>query len=184
MPAGVEADLHELLGRLRPVVGALKQGGPPPPELRQAFASGGLGPRHGAVLLAVTLHGQLSVSDLSERLALSLSATSLMVGELGRAGLVQRVEDEHDRRRTLVGLNDVYREQLGGWLASRVDPVRRTLERLTPEERAGFLQGWRVLEQELVGAAHAASAPVTDPATGADADADADAPPADPAVHA
>lgn len=147
----VDEALQELLGRIRPVVAALKHGGPPPPELAAAFAKAALGPRHGEVLLTVTLRGQLSVSELAERLALSLSTTSLMVGELSRAGLLERLEDERDRRRTLVALNETYREGLTVWLSERIDPLRRTLQRLTPSQRAGFLEGWRILEEESAG---------------------------------
>jgi DNA-binding MarR family transcriptional regulator len=162
-PSGedVDAALQELVLHIRPVVMALKQGGPPPPELQEAFATCDLGPRHGVVLLNLTLSGQLSVSELAERLALSLSTTSLMVGQLSRAGLLERVEDERDRRRTLVRLNETYREQIGAWLIERIGPLRRTLERLSPAQRAGFLEGWRILEEEtagLGGAADAASA--------------------------
>jgi DNA-binding MarR family transcriptional regulator len=154
----VDVALQELVLHIRPVVMALKQGGPPPPELHEAFHSGDLGPRHGIVLLNVTLSGELSVSELAERLALSLSTTSLMVGQLSRAGLLERVEDQRDRRRTLVRLNETYREQLSAWLTRQIGPLRRTLERLTPAQRAGFLEGWRILEEETANMAKAAGA--------------------------
>jgi DNA-binding MarR family transcriptional regulator len=154
----VDAALEELLQRIRPVVTALKQSGPPPDELHAAFHDADLGPRHGVVLLTVTLRGELSVSELAESLALSLSTTSLMVGQLSRAGLLERVEDERDRRRTLVRLNESYREQLGAWLIERIGPLRRTLQRLTPDQRAGFLEGWRILEEETASMAKAAGA--------------------------
>jgi hypothetical protein len=144
----VDSELQELLLRIRPVVMALKQGGPPPDDFHEAFHSADLGPRHGIVLLSVTLRGELSVSELAEVLALSLSTTSLMVGQLSRAGLLERVEDPRDRRRTLVRLNETYRVGMTAWLTDRVGPVRRTLLRLTPDQRAGFLEGWRILEEE------------------------------------
>jgi len=71
-----------------------------------------------------------------------------MVGELSRAGLLERAEDEQDRRRTIVRVSDAYREGVAGWLQERLEPIRRTLQRLTPEQRASFLTGWRILEQE------------------------------------
>jgi DNA-binding MarR family transcriptional regulator len=152
----VDAALQELLQRLRPVVTALKQSGPPPDDLHAAFHDADLGPRHGVVLLSVTLRGELSVSELAERLALSLSTTSLMVGQLSRAGLLERVEDPRDRRRTLVRVNETYREGLTAWLIDRIGPLRRTLQRLTPTQRAGFLEGWRILEEETAAMARRA----------------------------
>jgi DNA-binding MarR family transcriptional regulator len=151
----IDAALQELIQRIRPVVMALKEAGPPPPDIHDAFHDADLGPRHGVVLLSVTFNGELSVSELAERIALSLSTTSLMVGQLSRAGLLERVEDPRDRRRTLVRLNESYREGLTAWLTDRIGPLRRTLQRLTPEQRAGFLEGWRILEEEIDAVAQA-----------------------------
>jgi DNA-binding MarR family transcriptional regulator len=71
-----------------------------------------------------------------------------MVGELNRAGLLERAEDDADRRRTIVRISERYREDVDAWLQLRVDPVRRTLLGLTPRERTVFVEGWRLLEQE------------------------------------
>jgi DNA-binding MarR family transcriptional regulator len=148
-PAGsVEEDLRELVGLLQPVFRALKRGGAVPAPFQDAFEQASLGPRHVPALMTVTFEGELSVSELAEKLALSLSTTSLMVGELSRAGLLERSEDETDRRRTIVRLNEDYREGVDSWLHERLDPFRRALERLSPRVRANFLEGWRVLGEE------------------------------------
>jgi DNA-binding MarR family transcriptional regulator len=144
----VTQELEELARSIRPIIGTLKHRGPPPGMFEEAFCEGELGPRHGPVLMAIAFEGQLSVSELAERLDLSLSTTSLLVGELSRAGLVSRTEDDRDRRRTLVALADGYREAAEEWLQARLTPLRRTLERLSPEARAGFLKGWRILRDE------------------------------------
>ena len=150
-PSDVEGDLRELVDSIRPVIGALKRSGPPPLPFHEVFERCSLGPRHAPVLMTVALEGQASVSEIAERLDLSLSTTSLLVGELSRAGLVERAEDERDRRRTLVQLPDGYREAAQAWLEARLEPLRRTLGRLTPEARAGFIEGWRILRQEIAG---------------------------------
>ncbi len=155
----LERDLQELVRLIRPVVGAIKRGSPPPAIFHEAFQRGALGPRHSPVLMVVALEGQLSVSDIAERIDLSLSTTSLLVGELDRAGLIARREDDRDRRRTLVGLSDVYREAADEWLQTRLAPLRRTLERLSPTARAGFLEGWRALGEEMTRAAAASGPP-------------------------
>ena len=144
----VEADLRMLAGYMRPVFAALKRGGPMPAPFEQAFEQASLGMRHVPVLMTVMLEGELSVSDLAHKLELSLSATSLMVGELNRAGLLERAEDEHDRRRTIVRVSAQYREGVDAWLHERLEPMRRTLERLSPRARANFLEGWRILHEE------------------------------------
>src|SRR5437764_4011702 len=133
---------------VRAVFGALKRGGPVPAPFEEAFRRASLGPRHVAPLLTVTFEKELSVSRLAEELGLSLSTTSLMVGELSRAGLLERAEDETDRRRTIVRLNEDYREGVAAWMNERLDPFRRTLERLSPRARASFIEGWRILGEE------------------------------------
>jgi DNA-binding MarR family transcriptional regulator len=154
----IEEELREFVRRIRPVVAALKHSGPAPAGFKEAFARNSLGPRHVPALIALALEDGLSVSDLAELIGLTLSTTSLLVGELSRAGLVDRAEDEDDRRRTIVRLNERYQADARAWLQERLEPFRRTLQRLTVAQRAGFLQGWRILEEEL-----------TRPASGPDA---------------
>lgn len=156
---GVDYELHELMGLMGRVLPALKRGGSPPPasfteaaRLLETQAPegehGSLGPRHGPLLVVIALQRDLSVSELAARVGLSLSTVSLMVGELSRAGLVERVEDARDRRRTLVRLHPDHAEELEGWVRERIGPLRRTLERLDPGAREHFLEGWRMLAEE------------------------------------
>jgi DNA-binding MarR family transcriptional regulator len=145
----IDEDLHTLAGHMRPVFAGLKRGGPMPEVFEEAFERASLGMRHVPVLMTVMLEGELSVSDLAHKLELSLSATSLMVGELSRAGLLERAEDEQDRRRTIVRVAEQYREGVDAWLQERLEPLRRTLERLSPRARAQFLVGWRILHEEV-----------------------------------
>jgi len=145
---GVEADLDELTSLLWGTFRGLKQSSPPPQELRDAVARGSLGPRHMPALLAVAAAGPLSVSALARRLGLGLSSTSAIVGQLSRAGLVERTEDEADRRRTIVRLHDDHREVIGDWREQALAPLRGTLERLPEAARVHFMQGWRILHEE------------------------------------
>jgi DNA-binding MarR family transcriptional regulator len=146
--SSLDEDLRVLVEHLRPVLIGLKGGSPPPARFHEAFERGSLGPRHAPALLAVAFAGQASVSELAKRLGLSLSTTSLLIGELSRAGLCSRTEDESDRRRTLVQLDPAYGEEAAVWLRQRLEPFRRTLERLSPAARAGFMEGWRILAEE------------------------------------
>jgi DNA-binding MarR family transcriptional regulator len=145
---GVEESLDELSSLLWETVRGLKQASPPPRELLEAATRESLGPRHMPAVLAVAAAGPLSVSELARRLGLGLSTTSAIVGQLSRAGLLERAEDEADRRRTIVRLNDKDREVIGGWAEQAIAPLRGTLERLSPEARAQFMEGWRILHEE------------------------------------
>jgi DNA-binding MarR family transcriptional regulator len=143
----VEEDLRELVSIMPRAFRGLKRGAVPEP-FREEFEESSLGPRHLPALMTVTFEGPLSVSEIAERIALSVATTSLMVGELDREGLVQRSEDEDDRRRTIVALRESYREVMDGWLMQRLEPLRRTLQTLEPEARAHFMQGWRIFLEE------------------------------------
>ena len=77
-----------------------------------------------------------------------MPTTSLLIGELSRAGLVIRTEDDVDRRRTKVSLHGDRREAIEIWIEEAMDPLRRTLLRLSAAERATFLKAWRILDRE------------------------------------
>ena len=150
-PAGEPSrdDVREVLWLLADVVTGLKRAGVGiPDQCRAAFDGGSLGPRHVPVLMTVTFMGDLSVSQIAERIGLSLATTSLMVGELAREGLVERSEDERDRRRTIVRLHPDYREVMDTWAQERFAPVGRALGRLSPTARRHFLEGLLALAEE------------------------------------
>jgi DNA-binding MarR family transcriptional regulator len=147
----LEDDLQELFQLFAQVVHAQKRGGAsggPPREFVEVFAQNSLGPRHLRVLMNLLFEDAQSVSRLAERIGLSLGTTSLMVGELSRAGLVDRAEDEHDRRRTIVTLHPDYRNTMQTLVRERMEPMRRALERMDPSDRDTFMACWRVLAEE------------------------------------
>jgi len=162
----VEDDVAEFAGLLGMTVHDLKsvavreQPDPPDPSdgIRRAFESSGLGRRHVRALLAVAAAEPVSVTDLAARLGLLLSTTSTIVGELSRAGLLERNEDEHDRRRTLVRVHDEYRTGMAMRLKVAFAPVRRTFEQLSARERAAFMATWRLLNAEAARASGDADA--------------------------
>lgn len=141
--------LNELLARVPSVVGLLRRMEPPPDTFQKVFNAHALGPRHSRVLMVVSFREELSVTEVAEQLDVSLPAASLLIGEMDRAGLLTRVEDARDRRRTLVRIHPAYESAAAAWLEQRVRPWRTTLARLSPGARAGFLEGWRILHGEL-----------------------------------
>jgi DNA-binding MarR family transcriptional regulator len=148
-PDASPEDVREVLRLFVNVVTGLKRGRDEvPASFQEAFASGGLGPRHVPVLMAVALGGELSVSEIARRIGLSLATASMMVGELDRHGLVERAEDERDRRRTIVRLPEDHRAVIDRWSQARFAPVARALGRLTPTVRRHFLEGLSVLAEE------------------------------------
>jgi DNA-binding MarR family transcriptional regulator len=147
-PPGVEDDLIELTSLVPVTLHDLKNAVPAPMPMRDAMERSSLGKRHASALLAVAAAEPIGVSELAKRLGLLLSSTSTIVGELSRAGMVERAEDELDRRRTIVRVHEDYRDAMEGWLEVAIAPFRTALERLSPEARAHFMEGWRILHEE------------------------------------
>jgi DNA-binding MarR family transcriptional regulator len=140
---------HELQRLLVDVIRSLRRSGPPPPDLRRAFRAAGLGPRHVHTLAHLAKGEPMTVSQLAHRLRVTLPTASLLVAELGRAGLVDRRSDETDRRRTIVTVAERYRDAIDEWLASRSEPLRRALAKLDPGEQATLLKALRLIDEEL-----------------------------------
>jgi DNA-binding MarR family transcriptional regulator len=115
-----------------------------PLAMQTTFDQHRLGPRHGAVLIQLFAGHPLSVTEIADRLGSSLPTASELVGDLQRAGMVQRQEDPNDRRRTLVSLPEQPREEFTQFLSLRAGPLLRVLRRLAPEQREGFITGLRL----------------------------------------
>src|SRR6202521_1980526 len=144
----VEEELTELAALLPVTLNDLKSAVPAPMPMRDAMERASLGNRHAPALLAVAAAEPIGVSELAKRLGLLLSSTSTIVGELSRAGLLERSEDDEDRRRTIVRRPEDDRDAMEGGLEVAMQPIRNTLERLSPQARGHFMEGWRILHEE------------------------------------
>ena len=150
----LDADLRDLTMLLPQILRTLRSGVggvDMPAELRSLFLDTPLGPRHIPALAYLARDGPLSVSDLANALQLRLTAASQIVGELARAGLVERREDENDRRRTIVDVDPGARAEIDRWLESRTRPMRQALTQLSATERRALLKALRLLASELAG---------------------------------
>jgi DNA-binding MarR family transcriptional regulator len=149
----IDGQVRELLALFAGILKGLKQDREEekPEELQRAFEEGCLGERHFPPLIVLSLEGPMSVSELADRVGLTVATTSLLVGELSRAGLVERNEDERDRRRTIVSLSEEIRRVAEPRIQEHLAPFRRTLERLSPAARGHFMEGVRVLNEEAGG---------------------------------
>lgn len=118
-------------------------------EFYESFHAHGLTARHGAVLGHLLADRSLSVTELSRRMGISLSTASELVGDLGRAGWVERREDPADRRRTLVSMAEEHRPAMEEFLTRRSAPLLRVLENLSPRDREGFVAGLTAWAREV-----------------------------------
>jgi DNA-binding MarR family transcriptional regulator len=143
-------DLLTLLSGV--IVGMKKQPqrtSPKHDELSEAFEKSELGERHVAPLVALVIGGPASVSELAERIGLTPATTSLLVGELSRAGFVERREDEADRRRTIVSIDKSIEDVVRPSLRATLAPLDRALARMSAAQRAHFMDGLRILNEEM-----------------------------------
>ena len=145
-----DAQLAELLPLLPALVRAMtRRMAEVPPALKAIWTEHSLAPRHMNVLLALSVSGPMSVTDLSARLGVGLATASLLVGELSRVGIVARREDEDDRRRTIVELAPAHREAVAGYLSRRAGLLADALSPLSATERAGLLRGLHAIVDAL-----------------------------------
>jgi DNA-binding MarR family transcriptional regulator len=116
--------------------------------LKHAFFEAGLRDRHARLLLTLASTGPLTIGELADRMRLASATTSLLAGELNRAGFLDRQEDEQDRRRTIVSLPKRLQTQLEQLTRAADEPLRRTLEQLDASSRQQLLDALRLLAAE------------------------------------
>lgn len=124
-----------------------------PRHLQALLTSGVLAPRHIGAFAVVALVGPVTVSDLAQREGLALSTASLLVTQLSQVGLVERREDERDRRRTVVSVAPAHRRESEVVLESTLAPLRRALVRMGAERAGALLEGLAILVEEVTGSA-------------------------------
>jgi DNA-binding MarR family transcriptional regulator len=114
-----------------------------------AFKQAPPAPRHVAALMQIVADERMSVSSLAARLGVSLATASQVVTDLETSGLVERIEDPTDRRRTLVQVAETHRALADSLLDTRLRPVQRALDRMRPAEQRAFVRGLELIAEEL-----------------------------------
>jgi DNA-binding MarR family transcriptional regulator len=130
------------IGRLAPLLPQLalawrRRSGEIPPAFRQA---GGYGERHVAMLISLAIEGRATVSELGQRLDMTSAHASLVVGELARAGLVERNHDERDRRLIIVSLSDAAKPAVAEMRKRHAAPLLSFLGELDEDEADQFIE--------------------------------------------
>jgi DNA-binding MarR family transcriptional regulator len=95
----------------------------------------------------------MTVSELAAREGCALSTASLLVTQLAEAGLVERREDDTDRRCTLVSVAPAHRRESEQILEAMLAPMRRAIERLGPTKTRALIEGLALVADELDSAA-------------------------------
>jgi DNA-binding MarR family transcriptional regulator len=149
-PAAGASDAAALFIALGGVVKRLRRNPlPDAANLGDTLQGAAPAPRHIVALLQVASDGPIGMTELAERLGVSLATASLVVTDLAEWGVVERTTDTTDRRRTFVAIAEPHRAMARALLDSRLKPLQRTLRRLEPREREGLVRGLQVLAEEL-----------------------------------
>jgi DNA-binding MarR family transcriptional regulator len=88
-----------------------------------------------------------TVGGLANDLGRSLSATSRLIDQLVRRGLVNRREDNRDRRIKRIGLTERGAELIGGVQRQRSEAQLAVMATLTDTERAQVMRGMSLLAE-------------------------------------
>lgn len=115
--------LHNLMRNIKPSPGTLG-----------LIDGNRIAPRHVQVLIHLGEHGQLSVSEIAQRLGVNLTTASLSVAQLAQAGFVERNEDPEDHRRTIVKIADHYRHISERIVNEKITPLQRSLTSMGPKK--------------------------------------------------
>jgi DNA-binding MarR family transcriptional regulator len=142
--AAYVARLAPLLPQL--VLAYQQRAGEIPAVLRDA---GQLGQRHVGMLITLAINGPMSVSELARRTQMTVAHASLVVGELARAGLVDRDHDPQDRRRIIVSLSDTARPAVAEMRIRNAKPVISFLSQLDESQAEAFIGNLTLLLAHL-----------------------------------
>ncbi|MEU1288135.1 MarR family transcriptional regulator [Kitasatospora sp. NPDC005856] len=127
---GLDDAVRSMLLLMPRLVGRAKR--IPAPEPLRGLS---LAPRHLSLLALLLLDGPMGVNDLAARLEVAPTTVSLMVGDLGRQGVLERREDEADRRRRIVAITPARLPAIEAWLAPGAAAWRTALGPLDTAQR-------------------------------------------------
>jgi DNA-binding MarR family transcriptional regulator len=134
-------DIRPHIARLAPLLPQLafalrRRRGEMPKALKEA---GRLGERHIGALISLSIAGPATVSELAERMDMSIAHASLVVGEIASAGLVDRNHDQRDRRRIIVSLSDAAKPAVAEMRNRHAAPLHRFVAELDDAEAERFI---------------------------------------------
>ena len=110
--------------------------------------SAGLSMPQFGLLMQMHHKGDCGMSEVSERFDITPAAASQLVDKLVQGGLVQRVEDPHDRRAKLLNLTDKGRELIQQGIQERYRWVDEVGSKLSADERGKVAEALTLLSEK------------------------------------
>lgn len=103
----------------------------------------------GMLMGTLAHHGEMKVSDLSEKLGLSNSTVSGILDRLEVQGLVERIRSKEDRRVVHVKVTDEFRKVSQKHFDEMNKVIEQMMDKATPEELDIILKGMDTLEKVM-----------------------------------
>jgi len=106
--------------------------------VRQSFPGPPLPPSEAELLAYVGRYKGVGVNDAAQALQLAPNTVSTLVGQLGRAGYLERRPDPNDRRAARLHLTVAGAARIRHWRRHRAEVLAKALESLEPAERGAL----------------------------------------------
>jgi MarR family transcriptional regulator, organic hydroperoxide resistance regulator len=103
----------------------------------------------GMLMGTLAHHGEMKVSDLSEKLRLSNSTVSGILDRLENQGLVERTRSKEDRRVVYIKVTDEFRKHSQKHFEEINKLIESMMDKATPEELDIILEGMNTLEKVI-----------------------------------
>lgn len=103
----------------------------------------------GVLMGTLAHHGEMKVSELSERIGLSNSTVSGILDRLENQGLVERTRSKDDRRVVYIKVTDEFRKQSQKHFEEINSKIEQMMNKATPEELDKILEGMKTLKDVI-----------------------------------
>ena len=103
----------------------------------------------GMLMGTLAHHGEMKISELSEKLGLSNSTVSGILDRLESQGLVERTRSKEDRRVVYIKVTDEFRKHSQKHFEEINKLIEQMMDKATPEELDIILEGMNTLEKVM-----------------------------------
>lgn len=100
----------------------------------------------GMLMGTLAHHGEMKISELSEKIGLSNSTVSGILDRLESQGLVERVRSKEDRRVVYIRVTDEFKKQAQKQFDEINEVIEQMMNKAKPEELDTILKGMETLK--------------------------------------
>ena len=133
----------EVINALKQTFAAVKK------EIRCQYKDDNLTGPQGMLMGILAHHGEMKISDLSEKLHLSNSTVSGIVDRLENLELVERIRSKEDRRVVYVNITPKYKEVAAQRFKEIEQSVVSKMSKASQEELDKVIEGLNILKRLL-----------------------------------